>query len=406
MENIEAMLCAYIEGDLAPADRAEIERHLRDNPQHRNLLDDLVSMRAVLRDLPRIPAPPEVSDGLRSNSERSMLLDDSRSLSISGRSDSRWWQYAAIAAIFLLTTGVGIVVYQMLPSLQPARFTELPPATEGKTEKTDEVPAPAGVASDATQPGTFGAGQALANGIPSTLRDRQMRTVSNSADGAAASVYSYWVVDSANPANTHDKINSFLSNNGITFTPITEELAAAPMPVPGMDAHGGTPVVTSVIQRSVLRVTAMAPTTNPSAPPEALAAGQSPTSQPSQLEQAKLANGLAGYAIHGITQKQIDQLENTLQAPNIHQTKHIYRLAVEDKSAAALGGTQRNSPTAPQESQSQIPVNNLQNSQTDLLPPADDRPVDVVILVQHPETTATAAQSPTTQPTTQPVTPP
>ena len=37
-EQIEAKLCAYVDGELDAAGRAEIEQHLAANPQHRALV--------------------------------------------------------------------------------------------------------------------------------------------------------------------------------------------------------------------------------------------------------------------------------------------------------------------------------------------------------------------------------
>ena len=52
-ENIEAKLCAYIDGDLDAQGRAEIEKHLAANPQHRGLIEQLSKQRDLLRQLPR-----------------------------------------------------------------------------------------------------------------------------------------------------------------------------------------------------------------------------------------------------------------------------------------------------------------------------------------------------------------
>ena len=43
-EIIESKLCAYIDGELDPEGRAEIERHLEANPQHRRLLESLLQV--------------------------------------------------------------------------------------------------------------------------------------------------------------------------------------------------------------------------------------------------------------------------------------------------------------------------------------------------------------------------
>jgi anti-sigma factor RsiW len=56
-ENIEAKLCAYVDGELDPAGRAEIEAHLTANPQHRQLMAELMQQRDLLGGLPRERAP-------------------------------------------------------------------------------------------------------------------------------------------------------------------------------------------------------------------------------------------------------------------------------------------------------------------------------------------------------------
>jgi len=50
------MLCAYIEGDLDEAGRAQIEKHLSENPQHRKLMAELAAMRELVQALPRVKA--------------------------------------------------------------------------------------------------------------------------------------------------------------------------------------------------------------------------------------------------------------------------------------------------------------------------------------------------------------
>src|SRR5688500_11072037 len=74
-ENIEAKLCAYVEGDLDEAGRIEIERHLEIHPNHRRLLGELAATRDLLRYLPREPAPAELAESFNGQLERSVLLD-------------------------------------------------------------------------------------------------------------------------------------------------------------------------------------------------------------------------------------------------------------------------------------------------------------------------------------------
>src|SRR5437660_733891 len=118
-EIIEAKLCAYIDGELDPDGRAEIEKHLESNPQHRRLLESLKATKDLLRWLPREPAPPEIAETLNSQLERSVLLDADmdRTLRI-----SRWPRVFAAAAIVILTSGLAVAVWFALPKGKPVPY--------------------------------------------------------------------------------------------------------------------------------------------------------------------------------------------------------------------------------------------------------------------------------------------
>ena len=113
-EIIESKLCAFIDGELDAEGRAEIEKHLEANPQHRRLLESLKATRDLIKWLPREAAPPEVAETLNGQLERSVLLDshgDTLGPGIGPR-------IFAAAAILLLTAGLGIAVYYTLPRSQ------------------------------------------------------------------------------------------------------------------------------------------------------------------------------------------------------------------------------------------------------------------------------------------------
>src|SRR5215218_6026200 len=114
-ENIEAKLCAYIDGDLDAQGRAEIEKHLAANPQHRGLIEQLSKQRDLLRQLPREEAPEEILDALQSQMERSVLLGDDAAGEPETMKIHRWPQIMAAAAIVLLTVGLGVIIYFVLP---------------------------------------------------------------------------------------------------------------------------------------------------------------------------------------------------------------------------------------------------------------------------------------------------
>ena len=60
-EKIEAQLCAYVDGELDDAERAEIERHLAANPQHKALISELRAASGLLRGLPRVAIPEQLT---------------------------------------------------------------------------------------------------------------------------------------------------------------------------------------------------------------------------------------------------------------------------------------------------------------------------------------------------------
>src|SRR5438477_5553933 len=102
-EMIEAKLCDYIEGELDAAGRAEIEQHLQLHPEHRELIEQLMEHRSLLRGLPRDAAPADIAEMLNGQLEREALLGqpieyDRPHMAIGAR---RWPQLSAIAAVLI-----------------------------------------------------------------------------------------------------------------------------------------------------------------------------------------------------------------------------------------------------------------------------------------------------------------
>jgi anti-sigma factor RsiW len=114
-EKIEAQLCAYVEGELDDAERAEIEQHLAANPQHQALIAELRAASGLLRDLPRIGAPIDLNESLCGQIERGALLDPSDDPGTPGLRVNRWPQFTAVAAVLILAVGLGLVIYYVLP---------------------------------------------------------------------------------------------------------------------------------------------------------------------------------------------------------------------------------------------------------------------------------------------------
>jgi anti-sigma factor RsiW len=71
----EQLLLDYIEGNLSPAQRADLERRLQDQPQMLRYLRDMTGDREALSNLPEPEAPAWIMDEVDRRLERSMLLD-------------------------------------------------------------------------------------------------------------------------------------------------------------------------------------------------------------------------------------------------------------------------------------------------------------------------------------------
>ncbi|HZZ43805.1 MAG TPA: hypothetical protein VFE58_12780 [Tepidisphaeraceae bacterium] len=153
-ENTEAKLAAYVDGQLDPDQRAQIEQYLRANPDHQRLLADMIAQRQAVRDLPREKAPADIYDAMQAQLERSILLDDSGLNAPPSVRHSRRSQAFAIAAIALLAIGLAAVLYFALPSTRPnpVEIAATSPATttrapESTTNVTPLESAPITVAS-------------------------------------------------------------------------------------------------------------------------------------------------------------------------------------------------------------------------------------------------------------------
>src|ERR1041385_4386348 len=113
-EQIEAKLAAYVDGELRGAELEEIERHLAANPSHRAMIDDLISQRRMLRQLPRESSPADLTENLQGHLEREALLagGDAGESAVLFQINRRPQIFAA-AAIILMTIGLAVVVYSM-----------------------------------------------------------------------------------------------------------------------------------------------------------------------------------------------------------------------------------------------------------------------------------------------------
>src|SRR5687768_13455636 len=144
-EESEAKLLAYVEGELDEAGRVEIERHLESNPSHRRLLEEPKAGRDLLRWVPRESARRELMGSFQSELERAVLLEEEDEEAAQEAGSLRinpWHQFRAVAAVLLLATTLGVVVFYALPRPRDRRMAtnQSPPAT--RVTSTDEKDTP------------------------------------------------------------------------------------------------------------------------------------------------------------------------------------------------------------------------------------------------------------------------
>src|SRR5215211_4515191 len=171
-EESEAKLLAYVEGELDEAGRAEIERHLESNPNHRRLLDELKAGRDLLRWVPREAAPAELMESFQSQLERAVLLDEEDEDATEQASALRinpWYQFRAVAAVLLLAVMLGVVVFYSLPKPQNrgVAFNKEGPTTGETFADGAALPPPAAAPSDPEESGSGRGGEALRPDAPS-----------------------------------------------------------------------------------------------------------------------------------------------------------------------------------------------------------------------------------------------
>ena len=107
---------SYLDGTLEAGVRAEVDRELAINLPLRKLMGELASVRDWVSGLPRAAAPGDLVETFQGHLERSALLGEAGMPEgeLVPRMD-RWSHFMSVAAILLLATGLGLVLYKVLP---------------------------------------------------------------------------------------------------------------------------------------------------------------------------------------------------------------------------------------------------------------------------------------------------
>jgi Putative zinc-finger len=132
----------YFYGELEPAERSAVERHLRSCTDCRQALEEMSTIRAALATRPRVDAPAGADwTGFMQRLDGAVHLEPAGGPQVSaGRQGRQWATYLAMAALLaLVTSGVTYLARSTFPPASPAPVEPrasvppqrpLPPAVE------------------------------------------------------------------------------------------------------------------------------------------------------------------------------------------------------------------------------------------------------------------------------------
>ncbi len=114
--NLDELLCSFMDGELSPRQRTEVQRMASRDPQVAQRLRQLQSCRTLLCSLPQAQAPADLLDQVRGALERRTLLAEQPV--VARRSLGSWHlafrKLVTAAAMFALLGVLGVVVYQIV----------------------------------------------------------------------------------------------------------------------------------------------------------------------------------------------------------------------------------------------------------------------------------------------------
>jgi anti-sigma factor RsiW len=291
---LDDLISAYVDGELSPAETAEVEKLLADSAEARQLLEEFRALGASLRALPKLQLGPDFQERVLRQAERAALAGDalsppaadlptvaaSETISRFPRSwqSWKWASLATAAALMIWVVGRGGLEDKrqvaIAPASKPVPATPLPEASfkaiktkEAETAPADnladsEAPAVHSDMLEATEPARDEAGavpERLGRGVP------MLGQTFNEAPSAAAASD---LADSS-PANTQKPVEL-----GIDVSPaadaaqlLTDEAKdTSPQPPPAEPAPAAARFVQSAPMAAEASAVANEPAT-PVAPP-------------------------------------------------------------------------------------------------------------------------------------------
>jgi anti-sigma factor RsiW len=130
----EDALSAYLDGELDPAARAEVEARLAESAEWRAILDELRETRGALRSLPQVDTSPEFWRTVLAGDD---VIDLASARRAKGRPRAPWKvAVASAAAAVVIVVGVAAIPQQDKVKPEVSSFTDAHPARSSIDEDT------------------------------------------------------------------------------------------------------------------------------------------------------------------------------------------------------------------------------------------------------------------------------
>jgi hypothetical protein len=129
--NLDELLCGFMDGELSPRQRTEVQRMAAHDPQVARRLRQLQNCRTLFCSLPAAKAPGDLLDQIKASLERRTLLQEEPV--VARRSAGVWHlafrRFVSAAAMIALLGVLGAVVYQIVAPVPPGGSS---PVAEGQ----------------------------------------------------------------------------------------------------------------------------------------------------------------------------------------------------------------------------------------------------------------------------------
>ncbi len=135
--NLDELLCSFMDGELSPRQRTEVQRMATRDAQVARRLQQLQNCRSLFSALPMDKVPSDLLEQIKVSLERHSLLQEQpvvRKRSI-GAWNLAFRRLVAAAAVLVLMGVLGVVVYQIVSPVPPGT---LPPVADNRSPSEGE----------------------------------------------------------------------------------------------------------------------------------------------------------------------------------------------------------------------------------------------------------------------------